>query len=199
MEALLTVPRSYAPLGFTLSAAISIFGCTGCSEFSYQVEIANRGEQGVLLLQLGEEYAKAVHDYYGRVGISFPIVAGIPPGSHGFSAVQVGQFVGHEESLPDTVDVSWQLADLTSCKVSRPDASYPGGVDKSQCEWRPIRDKIYHRALDLRPIKQSAEYKRTGDRNKAVSMSYFTLRIELIFDGETVSIETRNGATNPWK
>ena len=71
-------------------------------------------------------------------------------------------------------------------------------VYKQLCQWLPLPDKIYRKKLDLRPIKNTDAYKRTGERYKEVAGSRYTLNITLIFIEDQVKVEVDNGATNPW-
>ncbi|MDD3763172.1 MAG: hypothetical protein PHP86_07770 [Nevskiales bacterium] len=173
--------------------------CSPFGEFIYWVEASNESTRGVLLLQVGQRKALRSHNYYSTVGIGFPIIAGLHPGVKDNTSIKLGTFASHKTSLPNEVEVVWQLAALTNCKENEPDSSYPGGRRKSGCTWLPLKDKIYRKTLDLSDIKQSEAYKKTGKSNPRRGGSHYTLVLNLIFNEDQVRIEAYNSSTHPWR
>lgn len=188
----------------------------GCGSFIYGVDILNFGHRGVLLLQVGDIKAENIHKAYRDVGVPFPIIGGrFPsiPSKYRDTASSFGSFQGYEREIPDEIDIAWQLADLENCKdnlhvdpanlkqveeIRRLGYTASQHVSKQLCQWTPLPDKIYRKKLDLRQIKNTDAYKRTGDRYKEVAGSRYTLNITLIFIEDQVKVEVDNGATNPW-
>ncbi|MDD3763173.1 MAG: hypothetical protein PHP86_07775 [Nevskiales bacterium] len=110
-----------------LPLSLSLFSCGNFGKFIYWVEASNDSQRGVVLLQVGEEKAFYIHDGYSKKGVDFPIIAALQPGIGGGTSVKFGTFASHKTSLPNEVEIVWQLADLTDCKMDEPNATYPGG------------------------------------------------------------------------
>ncbi|TDU32546.1 hypothetical protein DFR24_1944 [Panacagrimonas perspica] len=195
---------------------IGSFFLSSCGRFVYGVDILNYGDSGILLLKIGDMEATGLHQAFSELGVSVPIIAGrFPsiPSKYRDPASYFGRFNERHATLPDDVVIGWQLADLKNCKAERrvsadslaqrsiKSASVYAAkeyVFKDDCSWHPRPDKVYQQKLDLRPIKNSDAYKRTGDRYKDVAGSRYTLNITLIFIEDQVKVEVDNGATNPW-
>jgi len=199
-----------------LAYLVALPALSGCGSFSYGVDVLNYGENGVILLQVGTAEAVGPHPAYANVGVAIPMIAArFPslPSSYRDPASSFGRFNGYETSLPDSLDIAWQLASLDDCKATvRMDAnsesikkelkgrSYGPSeyFGKSGCTWRPLSDRIFRRTIDMKALRLSDAYKRTGDRYKDVAGSRYTLNITLIFIEDQVKVEVDNGATNPW-
>jgi hypothetical protein len=199
---------------FTLSLVLP--GLSGCEPFRYGVDVLNHGENGVILLQVGTLKAVGPHPAYASIGVNTPMIAArFPslPSRHRDPASSFGRFEGYERSLPDSIDLTWQLASLNDCKAAiriKADSesakkelagrSYGRSeyFGKSGCTWRPLSDRIFKQTVDMRDLRRSDAYKRTGERYKEVAGSRYTLNITLIFIEDQVKVEVDNGATNPW-
>ncbi|MDT0499341.1 hypothetical protein RM530_18540, partial [Algiphilus sp. W345] len=64
-------------------------------------------------------------------------------------------------------------------------------------EWHALPDRIYRKTLDLKQVRKSAAYKKTGTSNPYVTLSRYTLRIELVFDEDQLTLNAYNVGTNP--
>lgn len=186
--------RTVFSLLITATGAVMV---SACGRFIYGVEASNRGETGVLILQIGDRIPTNLHEHYSTVGVRFPIIAGLRPRLMGRNSVQIGQFQGYEESLPDEVEVVWQLAELVDC--IQDDTSSPSNVEWSSCTWLPDRDRIYRRKLNIGALRETEEFKKTGKSYTKVAGSRYTLRVALVFDGDRVEIIANNATTNPWR
>lgn len=144
------------------------------------------------------------------------MIAGRPPSipsKYRDPASGLGHFEGHRTSLPDEVEIVWQLAELKDCKSEtkvRHDANLPwlGSraqtygpeefIRKSDCTWHPLPDKVYRQQLDMQAIRNSEAYRKTGRRADGVAGSRYTLNLTLVFIEDRLIVEVDNGATNPW-
>lgn len=187
-----------------------------CSSFDYGIDVVNFGHSGVLILQLGDRRAEGLHDYYASVGVDIPILRGLHPripSIHRDPASATAPFQGYPHSLPEVAEIVWQLADLKDCDTETKvphDADLPwlgprarkyGPEEftrKSDCTWHPLPDKVYRQHLDMRAIRNSEAYRKTGDRAKGVAGSRYTLNLTLVFIEDRLIVEVDNGATNPW-
>lgn len=187
-----------------------------CSRFAYGVDLLNLGEHGVLLLEIGDRKATAPHSAYVSLGVSQPIIAGRFPGipsRYRDPASFFGHFTGYNDSLPEEIVVVWQLAEMRNCKSEhrvQADSEYVKDnlrgrdygrteyVDKSGCTWHPLPSKVFRQKLDIKAIRSTEAYRRTGTRYKDVAGSRYTLNLTLIFIEDQVKVEVDNGATNPW-
>lgn len=125
----------------------------------------------------------------------------------------LGHFEGHRNSLPEHIEIVWQLAELKDCKNEtriRSDSEIARKelhgrqygttefVDKSDCTWHPLPDKVYRQQLDMQAIRNSEAYRKTGRRADGVAGSRYTLNLTLVFIEDRLIVEVDNGATNPW-
>lgn len=110
----------------------------------------------------------------------------------------IGRFEGYENSLPDKVEVVWQLAKLSDCDYVNPSRESPGHVAKSGCTWTPIEGKVYRKTIDMDVIRSSQAYKRTGSPVGQGAGSEYTLKILFIFNEGELQVKALNGRTNPW-
>lgn len=187
----------------------------GCGKFIYGVDMYNYGYSGVIILQVGDRKAEGLHRAYVKYGVKVPMIRGLHtavPSRYRNPASYFGRFQGYETSLPEEdVEIVWQLADLTDCERERTvsaNSEYMrgdlGGRDfgrseffiRRKCTWTPRPDRIFRQKIDMRAIRDSEEYKKTGRRNPD-AVGRFTLNIKLIFIEERMVVEIGNGATNP--
>ncbi len=173
--------------------------CGPFGEFIYWVEASNESARGVLILQLGKRKGIRPHSYYSKVGVDFPILAGLRQGVGKSTSIKLGTFAGHKTSLPNEVEVVWQMADLIDCKSEEPSTVYPGVMRKRGCTWVPVKEDIYSKNLDLSAIKKSEAFAKTGKSNPNRGGSHYTLVLNLIFNEDQVRIEAYNSATHPWR
>ena len=92
---------------------------SACERFSYGVDILNYGESGVIILQVGNQKAIGPHPAYVKIGATVPMIAArFPsiPSNYRDPASYFGRFEGYETSLPESIEVAWQLAALDNCK-----------------------------------------------------------------------------------
>ena len=187
----------------------------GCGKFIYGVDMYNYGHSGVMLLQVGSRLAYKVHPAFEADGVTVPMIRGFDtnvPSLYRNPASYFGRFQGYETSLPEEdVEIVWQLADLTDCEDEyRVSADEDRIVEnlrgrdfgrsefyiRRKCTWTPRPDRVFRQKIDMRAIRNSKEYKKTGRRNPD-AVGRFTLNIKLIFIEERMVVEIGNGATNP--
>lgn len=221
-------------IGLTAMLAIVviyIYFYTKLFGINYGLEINNHGRNGIILLALTRFRAFELKPYKtmqangdvvvidytvpGLVGIKR--VASLTPSiphAHRDPASSFGRFPGYRRSLPDEVEVVWQIAELNDCTavvgVSPGDTIWPEveargynrpdqHVLKRGCTWRPIPGKIFRKKLDMAAVRASEAYRKTGTRNQWIGGSRYTLRLNLVFIEDRVILEAHNGSTNPWR
>lgn len=106
----------------------------------YSVDVVNYGQYGAIILEIGghEPFVRKPFKKGDGQGGEFIMDARIPgledlayvlirepdfPTDYRDNTVGIGQFPRYSRSLPETVEVVWQLADLSECRsVVRPNA-----------------------------------------------------------------------------
>ena len=185
-------------------------------KFLYLVDVVNFGQSGVIVRQIGERVADGPHPAYVNLGVKGSMIIGRSPSipsKYRDTTDGYGTFQGHDHDLPDEVTIEWQLADLTKCDrafqentQSLPEPEKTTALKYrresffhlSGCQWTPRADRIFRKTLDLRGVKESEAFKKTGKRYPDVAGSRYTLGISIIIIEDQVYLETANGATNPW-
>ncbi len=235
---------------------------TGCGGLSYSVDVVNFGTQGVILRTFAGFNASALgvvegenrygHPYRydfrvpGLEGIEMVTYLGtVTPTLMDSPASPMGRFPGHPDSLPDHVEVEWQLAALSDCAhvhtIERPEESEwyqnalrrmevrprkpedearllkgalarstwsqlvarghenPGKyIRQRDCTWAPIEGAVYREVVDLKAVRESEAYRRTGKRNPSVALSKFVLRLTFVFENDQLEVQAESYTTNPW-
>ncbi len=167
---------------------------TGCGRQLYYVSVANYGEKGVILKPFPVQYDG---------------ITNIRPGIPGVEAdiFKKGYFKGYPNSLPEKVEVVWQLAELKNCRDVVPSTSFvPHTTDtkvytrKEGCEFVPIPGKVFRRVIDLDEVRNSSEAKNAGKRARDwwSSFSRNGLIVEFEFRDEALSVDTAYFHTNSW-
>lgn len=234
-----------------LCTAVILF-LSGCGDFVYGVDIVNYGQSGVILLQVGKQEGQIRKPYKvmgangqerwitrvtspGMEDIPFVIAMTpqIPSIRYRDPTTSFGRFKGYERVPPQTLEVVWQLAELTKCSTNiRADRPLEYGVNtntevrkrsyeqrhrerlnelvragynpadhanKSGCTWHPQSNKIYRKTLDLKSVRDTEAYKKTGKPYSGISMSRFQLNLTLIFIEDEITVKAESRVTNPWK
>jgi hypothetical protein len=168
-------------------------GTSGCSQFAYNVHAVNYGDYGVILIA-------PLTTRHHRL-----ITPGVPGVGQDFR--WMGQLEGHPNSLPDEVEVVWQLAELTDCSYEREAKSQiKGGPDqrlyvrKNDCTVTPIEGKVFRKTVDLAAIRDSPEGQKAGtyDGLRVLNAPRYILGIKLLFRDDQLEVETYLRKTNPW-
>lgn len=250
---------SFALVLFVLVLAATTKGCGG---LTYSVGLVNFGTQGVILLRFGDFKVEPLGIWHGesaagtKIEIDYrvPGLEGIPmvgylttvtPTLMDSPASPMGRFPGHPDSLPEQVEVEWQLAALNDCKhvhtIERPEESEwyenalrrmevrprkpedearllkaalarstwsqlvarghenPGKyIRQRDCTWAPIEGAVYRQVVDLKAVRESEAYRRTGKRNPTVALSKFVLRLTFVFENDQLEVQAESYTTNPW-
>ncbi len=209
--------RSLVCLGLFLLLPIM----SGCSKFVYGIDLVNYGRFGVLVLELD-----GMQNYLEKTEyISYTVSGDIArnPGTPGLEGLELvnrlypsipsqyrnpansaGRFAGHPNSLPDSVEVAWQLAELRECERYRAPESprvqlwlKENGFTASEhrtafdCTWHPLPGKVFRKTLNIGALRQSEAYRKAG-RNAR-------LNITLRFMDEEIEIVSEAFAINRWK
>lgn len=203
---------------------------SGCGKFIYGVDIVNYGQNGVIVLQMSH-YDSYVRKPYTTMAANKktelywdPRTPGIEdvahvtrlypsiPSKYRNPATAFGRFSDHPKSLPDEIEVVWQLAELKDCKktvgVNPKDTiateikargyNPEDHVLKSNCTWAPIPNKIFRKKIDMAAIRASEAYKRTGKSNPGTALSRYTFLLRFVFQEDQMTVKAENGTTNPW-
>lgn len=220
------------PIGPTLLILIITLGylkfCTKAFGIIYGVDLVNYGQNGVIVLEIARHKPWKLEPYYtmgadGQKVLNDPKVQGLQdlslvtfqypsiPSKYRNPADAFGRFPGHPNSLPDKVEVVWQLAKLSKCADYGPAQSDKtrkwlsgNGYDPSfhtlarGCTWHPIPDRVFRKTIDMNEIKATEAYRRTGSANPNRAASRYTLNLKFIFIEDQLKVEADNGATNPW-
>ena len=223
------------PLGSFVILLISLAGLgylvfnTKAFGLTYSVDIVNHGQNGVIILSM-EPYQTWVRKPYITTSAAgydtehdprMPGIEGLEyvssihpslPSRFRNPANSYGRFPGHERSLPEKIDVVWQLAELSDCDYLGPaqasktiewleqngyDPVYH--VQARRCVWQPVPDKIYRKSFDMNAIRNTEAYKKTGTPNFSVSMSRYTLHLTFVFQEDDLILDVDSRTTNPWK
>ncbi|MET0068881.1 MAG: hypothetical protein ABW096_02510 [Candidatus Thiodiazotropha sp.] len=170
-------------VGYMSLIVITVLSQIGCSNFLYVVRAANYGEYGVILKQM-ETTMRYSRLHPGIPGMRDDITV-------------LNRFVGYPKSLPDIVEIEWQLAELNDCRSVRTYSKDPQYVRKHGCTWTPLEDKVYRKVIDLTEVKQSEDAKMAG---KTIRMgSKRSLSILFVFRDDDVTISYSNRRTNAFK
>lgn len=228
VAALLRWPYVAAALGL-LVGGIYVAAHTKLLGIIYGMDINNYGQNGVIVLEMTHFEPFELVPYKttqasGEEVLNDPRVPGLIgikrvvdldpdiPSKYRNPASAFGRFPRYGNSLPDEVEIVWQLAELTECHRIVPVRSDETKQElealgykpaeharKSDCTWHPLPDKIFRKKLDMAAVKASEAYRKTGTRNHWIAGSRYTLRLNLIFIEDQVKLEAANGATNPWR
>jgi hypothetical protein len=196
-------------------------------QFRYGIDVENFGTDGVIILSLGTLRAFELQPYstvsasglminnevqvrglegIKRIAHLYPTI----PSIYRDSTASLGHFPGSAHSLPDMLEVVWQLATLTECRAaitveskSKRRELIRGGYDpakhvrKRDCAWLPLPNRTFRRSVDLSDIKRSAAFRKTGRFN--IDGGRHTFRLRLIFTDDQLHVRAENGATNAWR
>ena len=161
---------------------------SGCGQFTYNIHAGNYGNHGVVIKKiaaLGESGDRSAKLYPGFPGVRDNIMA-------------LFRIEGYENSLPDHVEVVWQLAELNECKRVYVSENYPGYTRKGGCKWRPLEDKVYSKVFDMEEVRQTDAYKKTGKDYGGIASSRYLLHLRFEFRDEELELVVENRVTNPW-
>ncbi len=190
-------------------AAIAVSSLVnGCGNFNYGIDLVNHGQHGVIIMKMSYYEAFEVKPYKttsaaGLENTHDPRVPGLEgvrrvahlypsiPSQFRNPANAFGRFDGHSHSLPDEVEVVWQLAELSNCETSR--AAHSENSEKWMrangfdvefhriafgCTWRPVPARIYRKKVDMEAIRASDAYKKAG-RNFRLNLTFEFIEGEL--------------------
>ncbi|MEW8048271.1 MAG: hypothetical protein AB2805_17440 [Candidatus Thiodiazotropha sp.] len=170
-------------VGYLTLLVIMALPQSGCSNFLYVVRAANYGEYGVILKQM-ETTMRYSRLHPGIPGVRDDIAV-------------MNRFVGYPKSLPDHVEVEWQLAKLSDCRSVRVYSKDPQYVRKHGCTWTPLENKVYRKVIDLTEVRRSEDAKMAG---KTLRMdSKRSLSIFFVFQDEDVTLSFGSRRTNAFK
>ncbi|MES9971368.1 MAG: hypothetical protein ABW092_15145 [Candidatus Thiodiazotropha sp.] len=162
---------------------------SGCSKFLYNVTAANYGEYGVIFLKIPTT----------RITTNRRMNPGIPGVRDDIS--HYGQFHDHPNSLPDQVEVEWQLAELSNCGsiIKRKSYEYKSKDEKiytrkEDCTWTPLEGKVFRKVFDLKEAQKSEYAKHAGKRIRFGSKRVMIIRF--IFRDEEVEMRVGGFASN---
>ena len=71
-------------------------------------------------------------------------------------------------------------------------------IRQRDCTWVPIEGAIYRKVVDLKAVRESEAYQRTGKRNPTVALSKFVLRLTFVFENDQLEVQAESYTTNPW-
>ena len=172
---------------------LSLCGCE--RQTLYSVSAANYGEYGVVLKHFPTRLD-------GLVNIR-PGIPGVPADIY-----EKGYFRGYQHSVPDQVEVVWQLAELRDCSRVREAKSYVPGADpserytrKSGCTFVPIEGKVFRKIIDLNAIMKTEAGRRAGKLAKpwwTLRRARYGLSIAFEFRDEELEVRALTYRTNPW-
>ena len=179
---------------FMIGVMAAASSCVG----NYAIYAHNMEEHAILLLKVGEHGVESTIDFRERPGEEYPIIARLHPGITGNAAYWLGRFNGYKMTLPLKMEVVWQLAERSECRVNRADASYSGGYERRGCKWTPIPSQIYRKDVSLLPLRGTAAYWKSGLPNPTTLFSSYSLTVNLIFNKDQLYVEAEAWASNPW-
>ncbi len=188
-----------------LSLAVLV---TGCGRFTYSVEAVNYGQHGVILLNVpvtGDGARDRAFPRTYRLSPGLPTVAD--------DVRDLGLFENHGNSLPDEIEIVWQIAELSGCETIVPaegsvsfekelrkhgydPADY---IRREGCSWSPIDGAIHRKTFYMEAVRKTAAYRRTGSWYEGIGGSRYVLRLRFEFRDEEAKLVAYNEATNPWK
>ncbi|MEW8023442.1 MAG: hypothetical protein AB2794_19115 [Candidatus Thiodiazotropha endolucinida] len=170
-------------VGYLTLLVIMALAQSGCSNILYVVRAANYGEYGVILKQM-ETTMRYSRLHPGIPGVRDDIAV-------------MNRFVGYPKSLPDQVEIEWQLAKLSDCRSVRVYSKDPQYVRKHGCTWTPLEDKIYRKVIDLTEVRRSEDAKMAGKTLRMGSNS--SLSIFFVFRDGDVTLSFGSRRTNAFK
>lgn len=186
-----------------VSAALTTSSCKMFGNIKYNVEVANYGKTGVILLSpplSGNSFLEEgeLEELHVRPGLPTVVADFVP----------LGQFIGHQNALPRAnLILTWQLAELTECKSIIPAEAIAESVKeagyvpeqhsrKEGCKWAPILGKRYQKVINVKQIRDSKEYKRVGKFVEGNPLNgTYTLNIDLIIREADLQVSLENGTT----
>ncbi len=181
--------------------AVSVLGLSvlfsGCSHtLLYSVSAANYGEHGIILKHFPTKLDGLVNIRPGIPGVRADIY-------------QKGPFKHYPNTLPDKVEVIWQLAETKDCKRVIPSKTHIKGDDdphiyisKVSCTFVPIPGKLFRKTIDLTKLLDTPVGQRAGRRTGpwwTLDNSRYGLSIDFEFREDQLTIDTYNYRTNPWR
>lgn len=162
----------------------------------YSVSVANYGRFGVLLLHFPVKLNRPVEIEPGIPGVRDDIYI-------------KGPFRDHPRSVPDKIEVEWQLADLKDCRRTFSSKSLIEGdldsnryVRQAGCTFSALPKRIFRKTVDLRGIVDSEVARRAGSSVVPwwpFDNSRYGLIIAFEFRDEELQVKARSFETNPWK
>ncbi|MEW8139616.1 MAG: hypothetical protein AB2768_15800 [Candidatus Thiodiazotropha endolucinida] len=177
-------------VGYLTLLVIMALTQSGCSNFLYVVRAANYSEYGVILKQM-ETTMRYSRLHPGIPGVRDDIAV-------------MNRFVDYPKSLPDQVEIEWQLAELSDCRrVDKYKSAVPKTDDtkiyirKLGCTWTPLEDKVYRKVIDLTEVRRSEDAKMAGKTLRMCSKS--SLSIFFVFRDEDVILSFGSRRTNAFK
>lgn len=169
----------------------------GCDrDVLYSVSAANYGDKGVILLNFPTRLDGLINIRPGIPGVSADIY-------------EKSYFRGYPASVPDRVEVVWQLANLKDCDEVIPSKSRIKGdsdpktyVSKLGCTFVPIEGKTFRRIVDLKPVMQTEAGRKAGKLVNpwwTLSRARYGLSIAFEFRDEELEVRALSYRTNPWR
>jgi len=177
-----------------IAGCVLVVGLVSCNrDIKYSVTVVNYGEHGVIVHEIPTDYIPSIN---GQLG------PGIPGVRDDF--VHLGRFRGHPDSLPDTVTIEWQLAELTDCERIIPSTSFEYQTTdtkiykrKLRCTWTPLPEKRFTKVFDMKAVRASEDAKHSGDwmgfGRKRI------MRITFIFRDEQLDVRVSSFTSNFFK
>ncbi|MBV2096133.1 MAG: hypothetical protein AB2660_20955 [Candidatus Thiodiazotropha sp.] len=169
---------------------ITTLGHCGCSNFLYVVRAANYGEYGVILKQMDTTMS------YSRIHPGIPGVRD--------DIAVMNRFVGYAKTLPDKVEIEWQLAELSDCKRIIKHKSFVHKTKdekiytrKAGCTWSPLENKVYRKVIDLTEVRQSEDAKMASKTIRIGSKR--SLSIFFVFRDDDLTLSFGSRRTNAFK
>ena len=174
---------------------VAFCGLQGCGrEILYSVSVANYGDYGVILQKLPVKFNRPTEIEPGIPGVR----ADIYEKSH---------FRNYPDSLPDQVEVVWQLAELKNCDEVIEGPSFLDENDphvyarKSGCTFVPIEGKVFRKVIDMKELMNTKAGQKAGKRTKpwwTLSTARYGLSIAFEFRDEELEVRALSYRTNPW-
>lgn len=173
--------------------AIALAGCE--RGLLYSVSFANYGDYGVIIRDLPVKLNRPVEIEPGIPGVRADIY-------------EKSCFRGYPNSLPQRVEVVWQLAELADCKEVIESRSFLDESDtrvyarRSGCDFIPIKDKVFRNVVDLNKITETEAGKRAGKLVKpwwTLSRARYGLSVAFEFRDESLEVRALTYRTNPWR
>ncbi len=194
----------------TVGLIIPLFAM-GCGECIYSVDMVNHGQNGVILLQVGQETGVVRKPYKvhrpdgttrwetyvaspGLEDVAF-VIAMDPsiPSEFRDPTSAFGRFKGYEDKLPDQVEIVWQLAELKECD----DVMGVGDLNPSARKWLVSQNLdpsryIYKAGCTWRPLPGKIFHKQLDMQAIRDSEAYreaTRLRLDTPFNRHILRVE----------